>query len=65
MTMRYVLAALFVVAVAVGPAIARDIPAKPDVCCKVCTKGLACGNSCISRTKQCHKPPGCACQAGK
>jgi hypothetical protein len=32
-------------------------------CCKVCRKGKACGNSCISRTKTCHKPPGCACDA--
>ena len=32
-------------------------------CCKVCSTGKACGNSCISRTKTCHKPPGCACDA--
>ncbi len=31
--------------------------------CKTCRKGKACGNSCISRTKTCHKPPGCACDA--
>ncbi|PTQ74536.1 hypothetical protein C8N42_104181 [Celeribacter persicus] len=30
-------------------------------CCKVCRKGYACGNSCISRDKACHQPPGCAC----
>ncbi len=30
-------------------------------CCKVCSKGKACGNSCISRDKTCHQPPGCAC----
>lgn len=30
-------------------------------CCKVCTKGKACGDSCIARDKQCHKGPGCAC----
>lgn len=30
-------------------------------CCKVCQKGKACGNSCISRAKACHKPKGCAC----
>lgn len=30
-------------------------------CCKICTKGKACGNSCISRAYQCHKPKGCAC----
>ena len=31
------------------------------VCCKICNKGKACGNSCISRSYTCHKPPGCAC----
>ena len=30
-------------------------------CCKVCKKGKACGNSCISVDKTCHQPPGCAC----
>ncbi|MEN8293451.1 hypothetical protein ABFO59_13350 [Acinetobacter radioresistens] len=32
-------------------------------CCKHCSKGKACGNSCISRSKDCHKPPGCACDS--
>ena len=36
-------------------------PAPQPRCCVVCSKGQACGNSCISRSKQCHKPPGCAC----
>ena len=30
-------------------------------CCKVCKKGKACGNSCISEEKTCHQPQGCAC----
>ena len=30
-------------------------------CCKVCRKGKACGDSCISRDKECHKGKGCAC----
>lgn len=30
-------------------------------CCKICRAGKACGNSCISRSKTCHQPPGCAC----
>ncbi len=30
-------------------------------CCKICRKGIACGNSCISETKTCRKAPGCAC----
>lgn len=31
------------------------------VCCKVCSVGKACGNTCISRDKTCHVGPGCAC----
>ena len=30
-------------------------------CCKICTQGKACGNTCIARDKQCHVGPGCAC----
>jgi hypothetical protein len=30
-------------------------------CCKTCTVGKACGNTCISREKTCHVGPGCAC----
>jgi len=30
-------------------------------CCKICRKGKACGNSCISRRYTCHQPQGCAC----
>lgn len=30
-------------------------------CCRVCTTGQPCGNSCISRSLTCHQPPGCAC----
>ncbi len=33
----------------------------PLACCKVCSAGKACGDSCISRSKQCHKGQGCAC----
>lgn len=32
-----------------------------DRCCRKCVKGKPCGDSCISRDKKCHKPPGCAC----
>ncbi|MDD5252189.1 MAG: hypothetical protein PHT12_06195 [Patescibacteria group bacterium] len=32
-------------------------------CCKICSTGKACGNSCISRSYTCHQPPGCACDA--
>jgi hypothetical protein len=32
-------------------------------CCKICTKGKACGNSCIARDRTCHKGKGCACDS--
>ncbi len=41
---------------------ARDAACVPqDQCCKVCDRGKACGNTCISRAKNCHKGRGCAC----
>lgn len=30
-------------------------------CCKICKTGKACGDSCISITKNCTKGVGCAC----
>lgn len=30
-------------------------------CCRICTVGKACGNSCISKKYKCHKGRGCAC----
>jgi hypothetical protein len=30
-------------------------------CCKICTRGKACGNTCISRDDICRVGPGCAC----
>jgi hypothetical protein len=32
----------------------------PQQCCRVCRKGKACGNGCISAEKQCKKDRGCA-----
>lgn len=32
-----------------------------DECCRVCSAGKACGNSCIQASKTCHKGRGCAC----
>ncbi|HOX59171.1 MAG TPA: thermonuclease family protein [Verrucomicrobiota bacterium] len=47
------------------PAPPKPRPATPAVreryCCKVCTVGCACGNSCISCSKTCRKGQGCAC----
>lgn len=40
---------------------AACIPASK--CCKICDKGKACGNSCISRSYTCHKGRGCACDS--
>lgn len=40
---------------------ATDTPSEQGYCCKVCSVGKACGDSCISRDKVCHKPSGCAC----
>lgn len=33
-----------------------------STCCKICTTGKACGDSCINASYTCSKPPGCACQ---
>jgi hypothetical protein len=61
------------------PDIARVIRARPPVgdgagvsraddvaayaCCKICTLGKACGNTCINASYTCRQPPGCACDA--
>lgn len=59
----------------IPPVLAELLPVKPAAaqtpipvrieqiaaCCKTCRAGKACGNSCISRSKTCHQPPGCAC----
>jgi hypothetical protein len=37
------------------------LEAEPRSCCKYCSKGKACGNSCIAASKSCHKGVGCAC----
>jgi hypothetical protein len=34
---------------------------RQDTCCKHCTKGQPCGNTCISAKAKCKSPPGCAC----
>ena len=37
------------------------VSARPNMCCKICTIGKACGDTCISKEKECHVGPGCAC----
>lgn len=35
--------------------------ASQQTCCKYCSKGKPCGNTCIAVGKTCRKGPGCAC----
>jgi hypothetical protein len=44
-----------------APAASQPGKEAPPSCCKHCTNGCPCGNSCISCDKDCQKPPGCAC----
>lgn len=40
----------------------QTAPSEPArSCCKVCTSGKACGDSCIAANKTCRQGPGCAC----
>lgn len=39
----------------------RPTTTRAPSCCRVCTTGKACGDSCIARSLTCHQPPGCAC----
>jgi hypothetical protein len=32
-----------------------------SLCCKVCSLGKACGDSCINASETCHTAGGCAC----
>src|SRR5581483_9195785 len=41
------------------PAPTRTPP--PSTCCRHCSTGKPCGDSCIARNLTCHQPPGCAC----
>jgi len=38
-----------------------ELAQRQDPCCKHCTKGQPCGNTCISAKAKCKSPPGCAC----
>lgn len=39
----------------------QDESAVARECCKVCSKGKPCGDTCIEKDDVCHVPPGCAC----
>jgi hypothetical protein len=41
-----------------GQPVERDTAAR---CCKTCTKGKPCGDTCIEKDDVCHRPRGCAC----
>lgn len=47
----------------ISPAPAVNPPAirSTGSCCRVCTTGKPCGNTCINRNHNCNSPPGCAC----
>ena len=46
----------------VEPTLVQSVePQRSEECCKICRKGKACGDTCVSRDKDCHQPPGCAC----
>lgn len=43
------------------PIILPDGTVMAQSCCKHCTSGKPCGDSCIARNKTCHSGRGCAC----
>ncbi len=45
------------------PEVVTAPPVTEKVCCRYCSTGKACGDSCISRSYTCHKAPGCACDS--
>ena len=38
-----------------------DILSSTGGCCRICTRGKPCGDSCIARNKVCRRGSGCAC----
>lgn len=38
-----------------------ELVQQAQACCKHCSKGKPCGNTCISASSKCKQPPGCAC----
>ncbi len=44
------------------PQVGADSCIPRSQCCKVCSRGKARGNSCISRSYTCRKGRGCACE---
>lgn len=46
----------------IAPVTAASPVCASEVCCKCCSAGKPCGDSCIAKTSKCTKPNGCACQ---
>ena len=44
-----------------APTVTPSGEACAEKCCKICTKGKACGDSCIAAGETCTKGAGCAC----
>ena len=38
-----------------------ELAQQGQTCCKQCSKGQPCGNTCISAKSKCKSAPGCAC----
>jgi hypothetical protein len=43
------------------PSMFSRVSAAAQQCCKICSTGKACGDTCIARDKACHVGAGCAC----
>lgn len=64
--MNYKLRIAKLAAAAAAFALAGSVPALQgcgggDSCCRVCSTGKACGDSCIPTSQTCSQPTGCAC----
>lgn len=47
----------------ISPPVAPAPPPQQRACCRYCSSGKACGDSCIARSNTCRRGPGCACNA--
>lgn len=65
--MNAILRALRVLVLACPFAVTASVPLLQgcggggDSCCKVCSTGKACGDTCIAANQTCHTSGGCAC----
>ena len=41
-----------------------DVCEVPEWCCRVCTVGKPCGDTCIDEHDRCGRGDGCACECG-